>query len=272
MIYNILTEDRKVIVRKLEELTGKKVTYTGVPKCAYVSDGITVERNGTVTTEADVDISILKQLIQTGLIEGEIQEYGEETQGEQVKPNISFPLSRHTPESLCNLIFTIYSKGPLLSKATGGEFGVSTELIEKIRRFGKFARIEQILEIIRNVSADELHGLAFDDEKITFDGFPKTSDPVQIRAWTELSAAINRNAITQMRVFAKEAKAINEKYAFRTWLTRLGMNGPDLKQERNVLYRNLSGHTAFRTEADREKWKKRQKERRIKAAQNEADA
>jgi hypothetical protein len=40
------------------------------------------------------------------------------------------------------------------------------------------------------------------------------------------------------------------------------MNGPDLKEERLILYRNLSGHTAFRTQEDALKWKARQAVRR----------
>lgn len=48
------------------------------------------------------------------------------------------------------------------------------------------------------------------------------------------------------------------------------MNGKDLRAERNLLYRNLSGHTAFRTEKDEEKWKRKQSAKRaeLKAAAN----
>ena len=281
MIYNILTDDRKEIVSKLEELSGRKAAYTRVPRCAYVLDGIVVERDGTVTTEADVNISFLNQLIRAGLIDGELLEEPTEQEEngqpddfkETIMPNISFPLSKHRPESLCNLVYTIFSRAKLLSKATGGDFRVSEKLVEELQRFGTFTRNEQVLEIIRRVGEDELHGLIFEDEKVTFDGFPETSDPATIKAWTELSAAINRNAIKQIRIFAKEVNDDNEKFSFRTWLTRLGMNGPELKQERNILYRNLSGHTAFRTPKDEEKWKARQatKRQELKARKAETD-
>ena len=58
------------------------------------------------------------------------------------------------------------------------------------------------------------------------------------------------------------------KFTFRTWPTRLGMNGSDLKAERILLYRNLSGHTAFRTIADEEKWKARQAKKRQELKEN----
>ena len=73
---------------------------------------------------------------------------------------------------------------------------------------------------------------------------------------------------------AKEVNDENEKFTFRTWLTRLGMNGPELRAERNILYRNLSGHTAFRTSKDEEKWKARQAAKRaeLKAMKEESGA
>ena len=44
MIYNILVSDRKQVVRRLEELAGKRAEYTRVPRMAYIVEGIAVER------------------------------------------------------------------------------------------------------------------------------------------------------------------------------------------------------------------------------------
>ncbi len=328
MAYAILADDRRKVVERLEELTGKKAIYTRVPRCAYILNGIAVEKNRTVTTEEDADIHLLNLLIRDGLIEGEIQEeytepdqvetaeqatpqelednqteedqteedHAEDYQTEEdqtenyqtedyqtedyqteedhtevvevgnsptehsgpVKPKIIFPLSLHRPESICNLVYTIYSRGKLMSKSTGGDFSVSERLVEELQDFGVFTCKKQVIEVIRRIGEDELHGLSFDEEKVVFDGFPETDDAAEIKAWTKLSAAINKNAIRRMHVYAKDVDDTNEKFTFRTWLTRLGLNGPDLKQERNILYRNLSGHTAFRTARDEEKWKARQ--------------
>ncbi|MEY8304856.1 hypothetical protein [Anaerosalibacter bizertensis] len=38
----------------------------------------------------------------------------------------------------------------------------------------------------------------------------------------------------------------NEKYTFRTWLTRLGMIGDEYREIRKELLQNLSGNSAFR--------------------------
>ena len=185
----------------------------------------------------------------------------EEQEIRAAKVSISFPLEKHTPDSICNLVFTIYSKGGLISKATQGTFQASEALVEALQS-GSIIRKEEVLEAIKSAGKDSLQGLTFEDGKVTFDGFPATDDPDVRKAWIELSTAINKTAIRQNHVRPKKTDESNERFAFRTWLTRLGMNGADLKAERNILYRHLSGHTAFRTAEDQERWTKRQNEKR----------
>ena len=176
-----------------------------------------------------------------------------------VTPVISFPLDRHRPESICNLVYTIYSRGKLLSKATGGCFSASGELVERLKA-GSFITAEDAVKAVTDEGG--LKGISFGDGKVSFDGFPETESREDVQAWTKLCEAVNRAAIKQHTIHARQSEEPNEKFAFRTWLTRLGMNGPDLKVERTILYRNLSGHTAFRTQEDAEKWKARQAAKR----------
>ena len=301
MNYRITVSDRKKVVERMEQLTGEKPAYTKVPRCAYVSHGLVVEKDNTVTLEEDADTELLNKLIEAGLIEPEevsdeadsdIEDSDEEcdddaTSTEQidpqeeeepeenaelVKPEISFPLSQHRAESVCNLVFTIFSRGKLLTKSTGGDFYASDELVEELER-EMLRTVDKVVAKIHDMGEDALHGLSFQDGKVVFDGFPGTDDPLTVKAWTALSAAINRAAIKQIHVRPKEVDDTNEKYSFRTWLTRLNMNGSELKAERNIFYKNLSGHTAFRTPADEEKWKARQKAKReaAKAERTEED-
>ena len=183
------------------------------------------------------------------------------TNPQPIRPVISFPISQHRAESICNLVFTLFSRGKLLSKATGGQFSASEDLIETLQT-ESLIRVEDVLEAISEAGEGAVSGISFADGKVSFDGFPSTASQETIRAWTALATAINKTAIKQKHVRAKEVDDANEKFAFRTWLTRLGMNGSELKAERNILYRNLSGHTAFRTAADAEKWTKRQNAKR----------
>ena len=177
----------------------------------------------------------------------------------RVKPVISFPLEEHRAGSICNLVYTIYSRGKLLSKSTGGCFSASEGLVERLKA-GSFITAEDAVKAIKDEGG--LQGISFGDGRVSFDGFPETESREDIQAWKKLCEAVNRAAIRQHNIHARQSDAPNEKYAFRTWLTRLGMNGPDLKEERLILYRNLSGHTAFRTQEDALKWKARQAVRR----------
>ena len=73
---------------------------------------------------------------------------------------------------------------------------------------------------------------------------------------------MNSMAMTQKRVQAKDVDDSNEKYAFRVWLIRLGLNGAEYKEDRKRLMANLSGHSAFRNDAERERWEAKQKAKR----------
>ena len=275
MKYEILVSDRKEVVRKIEKLTGSKPKYTGLPDAAFVLDSIVIAKDNTMTADDDAG-EILVQLISEHMIQvipgteidGTDDYWGdEETENEEqridlIKPNIGFPMDGHRRDSIINLVNTIYSKGSLISKSTGGTFHASEELVKKLQEADGDKR-EDAVKLIQETE-DGLSGISFEEDKVVFDGFPETDDPDDVRAWTALSAAINKNAIEQKHVQAKPLEEENEKYAFRTWITRIGMTGADGKKHRNVLYRNLSGHTAFRTENDREKWKAAQKVRKEK--------
>jgi len=180
---------------------------------------------------------------------------------EAVRPIVTFPLRGHRPESVCNLVYTMYSRGALISKATGGKFDASEDLVEALRA-EDFLHIHEVLEVIEEAGHGALKGLRFTEDQVIFDGFRETDVKEEIKAWTELFAAINKTAISQYHVRARRVEEANEKFAFRTWLTRMGMNGAELKAERNLLYKNLNGHTAFRTAADEKKWKARQAAKR----------
>ena len=103
---------------------------------------------------------------------------------------------------------------------------------------------------------------------MSFTGFPLTDDPEKNTAFQQIACLMNKHALEQKRIQAKAVNGDNEKYAFRIWLLRLGMNGDEYKASRKILMENLSGHSAFRTQDEETRWKVRQKEKReaLKAA------
>ena len=199
----------------------------------------------------------------------------EEMKAFPLDAKISFPLSKHTVASLTNLICMIHTRGPLVSKATGGNFRVDKDLVDDILDRHAFSRPEALIGFVQEWDDSEkgITGISFDDDKVIFDGFMGVKDSEHLQAFMKLAAAMNKMAQTQKRIQAKETDDSNEKYSLRVWLIRLGLNGPEYKAERKILMENLSGHAAFRTPEDEVKWKARQNTKKLalKAAKEEKE-
>ena len=302
--------DRKVLVKRLEELTGEKGKYSFVPRMAYIFTGCSVEKDGTLTVEDRMDMSVIDTLITEGLIKAntlETVEPAEESdpQESQIRPEpaagaepegflpeseyeqdgvtesaasleisdaedqavpgcdsliISLPLDMHTHESLRRLLNLIYTRGSLISKATGGSFCVDKDLLTALDQNRNIQTKEDFIKKVEEHGG--LTGITFTDGTLNFTGFPFSNNYAKTAAFQQLACAISKHVIDQKRIQVKLINTENEKYIFRVWLIRIGMDGKDCKQARKILIENLSGHTAFRTKADEEKWKARQAEKR----------
>lgn len=190
---------------------------------------------------------------------------------------LSFPMGEHTGVSLRNLVNMVYSRGPLLSKASGGNFRVEKELAERLRDDACTATVQTFLKALADYMEAHggMEGLQITEQQISFTGFPVPADQPHADAFLQLAAMMNAMALSQKRIQAKEVSTDNEKYAFRIWLLRLGMNGDAYKSTRKVMMENLGGHAAFRTPEEAEKAKAKNKAKReakkIELAELEAD-
>ena len=245
---------------------------TGLAEAGYTSETVTYPEG----TETDAEESAEPQDAEDGDAEpdentDENENPETETDGFPIAVTVALPLTDHTVQSLTNLICMIHARGPLLSKATGGAFAADKSLVDEIGKH-EFRSIHELIAYIREweETNPELKGIRFADDKLVFDGFGQAQDAETVQTYTKLAAAMNRMAITQKRVQAKDVDDSNEKYALRIWLIRLGLNGADFKADRKRLMAPLSGHTAFRNDAERERWEAKQKAKReaAKAEQN----
>lgn len=211
----------------------------------------------------------------------EVQE-GEESQETEDQPEevpldleLAFPISQHNGVTLRNLVNLLYSRGKLIGKATGGHFHVEEGLVEKLKDDSCTFAIMNFINAVSDYETEHgaaLEGLKITTEKIIFTGFPTAPDHEHLTAFAQLAVLMNQQAISQKRIQAKDVNDENEKYALRTWLLRLGMNGPDFKETRKILMENLSGHAAFRTDEEAQKFLAREKAKRdaLKAAKQAA--
>ena len=280
--YNIEKSQRKALAQKIAELTGAEVRYLGVPSCAYEIDFFTLSKDAVLSfsdrSDTEIVEAVLNGLAEAGYdsetvtppegtdeadAEPDIELNEERNSGFPLNASISFPISEHTVQSLTNLICMIHSRGPLLSKATGGNFSADKSLADEIGKH-EFHSIHELIAFIRECDETNppLTGISFDSDKLTFDGFGQATDADHVQTFMKLAAAMNRMALTQHRIQAKDVDDSNEKYTLRVWLIRLGMNGSEYKDDRKRLMEHLSGHSAFRNDAERERWEAKQQAKR----------
>ena len=304
------TEDRKTIVNRIGELTGEKLKYT-MPGFTYKGQGFTVTKDGILEADDTADSAVLKALIAEGLIlapeeaateppveepteaptEPETAEADEEStteeetdtepldapQGEETAEDgltISVPMTGHTGTSLRNLISMLYSRGGLISKATGGTFSCTEELTDALREEACVLTTGALRKAVADFEAEHgkaLRGLFFEDDRVSFTGFRFTEDADKVQAFQQLVCQMNKLAKEQKRTLAREVDESNERYIFRIWLLRLGMAGSEFKTARRVLLSPLSGNAAFKDSAMEERWKANQNAKRdaLRAAKAE---
>ena len=226
--FNVTGESRKKLVRAIEEATGQKARYLGVPSCAYSIGDYTVGKNGELEyddslsaeeTSAVIDASVTA----TGLSPAEWAENEEIAESEEIVEateempqsenaglTIGFPLEKVMVSNLTKLL---EAKGNIIKKALGLE--------------------ELPIEIT--------------EDKVNFpwwDTMPE--DFEEITAYTDFLAALCKMSKEQKRISAKEKEVENEKYAFRCFLLRLGFIGAEYKKDRKILLKNLTGSSAFK--------------------------
>ena len=243
--FNVNGEDRKVMVKAIEDELGVKATYLGVPSCAYQIGSFKVGKlgelefaDGEMTEEVSkvIDACIRATgVTPEGLPEAESdQEEAENTQEEAPMLTISVPLDK---VKVGNLTALVDAKAGLIRTALG---------VQDLR-------------------------IDVDEEKVSFPWFCGDLDADTIQAYTQFVEALCKMSVNQKRVQAKEKPVENEKYAFRCFLLRLGFIGAEYKQTRKVLLKNFEGSSAFRTQEAADKYREKQEAKKAEAHRSEEE-
>ncbi len=252
--------NRKDVVKAVSGILGRPSRYMGVPTCAYEVGNCTIDRSGAVETGDEKTAELVRAgLMEQGLIES--------PQAEVEETTVSLPVEGMTAEGLKNLIYLIHSKQYLINRSFAEEvFRIPAELVEAL---GGVSDTEAFLQAFQS-HADGCKGIGFLDGKVAFT-LPAINDPDMILAFTHLAAAMAQQAREQKRIRPDETIEENEKYYMRIWLLRLGFGGAEGKTVRNLLLKNLKGHSAFRTEENKQRWQEARRSEREAARQQEQD-
>ena len=243
--FNVNGEDRKAMVKAIEDELGVKATYLGVPSCAYQIGSFKVGKlgelefaDGEMTEEVSkvIDACIRATgVTPEGLPEAESdQEEAENTQEEAPMLTISVPLDK---VKVGNLTALVDAKAGLIRTALG------------------------VQDLRIDVGA----------EKVSFPWFCGDLDADTIQAYTQFVEALCKMSVNQKRVQAREKPVENEKYAFRCFLLRLGFIGAEYKQTRKVLLKNFEGSSAFRTQEAADKYREKQEAKKAEAHRSEEE-
>ena len=119
-----------------------------------------------------------------------------------------------------------------------------------------------------------LHSV-FQKGTVEFRLFNGTLHAGKIKAYIQFSLAIGAQALNQSCASRRKTQTTNEKYTFRTWLLRLGLNGEEFATARYHLLKELPGCIAWRDPAQAEAQKERmrqKKEKEREAAASERQA
>lgn len=124
----------------------------------------------------------------------------------------------HAPQVSLNLEGILISKASLLEKVLGGKVAA---------RLAGLAGNEEMIEALPSPVATDL-------------------DPDEIKSCIQLGCAIAAQSANQARVSAFVVPYENERYAFRCWMTRMGMNGDEYKASRKRFLSRLEGDCSFK--------------------------
>ena len=204
--YEMKGAERKKLVQAIEDLTGYKAKYLGMPSAAYEIGNFIVDKEGTVKCEDDFTLErLVHNLIADGFIPKE-----EDISERKATQGLTVAIPRDKV-NLSKLEKIFENKGDLIKRA----LGVTSLEIEE------------------------------DEEKVSFPWF-ENIDNEHLMTYTKFIASLCKMSIDAKRINGSSKEVANEKYAFRCFLLRLGFIGDEFKKDRKILLEKLSGSSAFR--------------------------
>ena len=176
--------------------------------------------------------------------------------------------SKHTAQSLKNALSIMYSKEDILFKALKVNESrvyrwckkVDEDKLKKIRKLPSGAGMRQMQELWYSDTSEspsfhynETRYYALNLHSVFYRGtlewrcFESTLHAGEVRANITLALAISAQAINQKKTMMRKTEiSENPAFTFRTFLLRLGLIGPEFKNVRKNLLKNLPGDPAWR--------------------------
>ena len=188
--------------------------------------------------------------------------------------DFSIPLgSLDSLNKLTAFVGELYTYSYLLNKSTGmtePSLYIDSRMCDDL---AEAITAEEFLTVMKEfiTATDYVRGIEVKKDQLVFTCFENLTDTentgmkqAAASLFNLISASITgekadgkKRRLNLHKVAVKQPE--NEKFAFRSWLTKLGWKGSEGKMERNLLYKNLNGNTAFCTEESKIRWEAKHK-------------
>ena len=279
--YNVTGPKRKALVAAISQELNAPTNYLGTPTFAYEVGGYHIDKNGTVTGKDNLELE--EALDQKGF-SVEKRGYGEHDtyeSGMGATPSIEDLKDEAELWAESEMHRLKLENTNVLGYSNRGRYGGDDTLAFEELGFGKEyhedfqgengmqaddcpetfaveipksglmdAQVQNILKLIesKRMLLTKALGrpLTVNDKGETLQFLYPYSEEVGVGIiYSQLSTAFVDYAKKRQRVTAAEREVESEKFAMRTFLVRLGMNGGEFSVVRKWLCRNLSGNASF---------------------------
>lgn len=260
--YNVTGQKRKSLVAAISQELNAPVNYLGAPTFAYEVGGYHIDKNGVITGPDNLDLEAdLQGLHDFKAVE---QDYDEErgigstssfeelqmTEGEELGCGKERREDFHGENGMrvddCPETITYQAE---LSEPDYGAFEV--EIPKNGLTDAHVQNILKLAESKRTLLTKALGiPLTINDKGETLQFLYPYSEEAGVGIiYSQLSTAFVNHVKKHQKVTAAEREVESEKFAMRTFLVRLGMNGGEFMAARKWLCRNLSGNASFPNDA-----------------------
>jgi hypothetical protein len=250
--YSVTSQQRKALVNAISQELNASAKYLGAPTFAYEVAGYLIDKNGIL--EGQDNLELVEDLQGLHDFKAVTEEYDTPLpQAESVPDNLQIPYEAALGGRVSP--YSDFEEPPAYGKPEDEDTIEYNRLtIEIPRSLIADTALENLKDLVKSKESLIKKALGMDsipiienEEFVTFPWFKGECSSDEVRAFTSFITLLCDMAKKLTRVNKAEKVAVNEKYAFRCFLLRLGFIGSEYKAERKILLSRLTGSSAFKS-------------------------
>jgi hypothetical protein len=238
--------ERKAIANAIAGVLGVELEYMGAPTFCYRVGKWVIDREGLIISpeiplmERDSFCSILNTLKTIGAI----------AEGDAV---VTLSMDEHNGNTLRNLVNLLWCKQSLIQKALDRQTGIIPESLVTVINSVPIDTLEKFSQVVNEgidkgvISGECEIDFNMAEKRLGFSFFKASLDIDEILAFVVFCQQLSKQATQQKFSSIKVRDVLNEKYAMRCFLLKLGLIGEAYKVARKILLRRLDGDSSYRT-------------------------